>query len=222
MRFQLFGLVRSAVLIGAAAGGLVLACSSFSSDNGAGPADEAGADAATSDAPSLLPGDAANDAFTEAAALLVNGGFEAPGSVACAPGWNVVEGSATTAAGLGFGGSVGCLLCNNKALPGNGSLVGVSAIPNPPRGSYTLQAWVRQGPDGGAMMDYLALTATLADGGSVQAVPDQSPLSVFAAQSATLDVPAGATSLAVGLKVYANAGGCVVFDDAILTHYPPQ
>jgi hypothetical protein len=111
-------------------------------------------------------------------------------------------------------------LCNNKPVSGSGLLVG-APITNPPRGSYTLQAYARQGPDGGAINDHLVLTATLPDGGSVRAVPDQSPTSVFAAQSATLDVPAGATSLAAGLAVYADAGGCVVFDDVTLTYFPP-
>jgi hypothetical protein len=219
MRPELFGLVRAVVLIGAAAGALVLACSSFSAESGAGPADEAGADGATSDAPTP-PGDAGSDASAEAAALLRNGGFETPNGVACAPGWSVSEGSATTAAGLGVGGSVGCLLCNNKAVSGNGSVLG-APITNPPRGSYTLQAYARQGPDGGAINDYLVLTATLADGGVAQAVPDQVPVSAFAPQSATLDVPAGATSLVAGLEVYADAGGCAVFDDVTLTYFAP-
>jgi hypothetical protein len=220
MRLERFSLVRAVVLVGAAAGALVVACSSFSAESGAGPAGEAGADGAISDAPTL-PGDAASDASTQADALLRNGGFETPTSVACGPGWSVTEGSAMAVAGEGVGGSVGCRLCNNKTGLGNGALFGSPAIANPPAGSYILQASVRQRPDGGAINDYLVLTATLADGGLANVVPDQVPGLDFAPQSATLDVPAGSTSLVAALKVYAYAGGCAVFDDVTLAYFPP-
>lgn len=167
---------------------------------------------------SSLPPDAADGASP--APLVDNGGFEAPATVGCGPGWLTVKGSATQVT-PGSSSAHACRVCNTLGYR-DPYFVRTQAPIDGGAGTWQMQVMSRVEVDAGypaPVQYYLYMRARLADGGATGAYLGGAVASSWQPAQLALDAPPGT----VGIELEVGADGdpttCLAVDDVVLA--PP-